>query len=120
VLTLPSSVRIWLCTGAVDLRKGFDGLAAIVRNQWQMDVFVGHLLVFLGMRRDRCKILLSEPGGMAIYFKRLERGRFRIPARLDDVSHVEIDATALTMLLDGVDFGRVRRADHWKPPEEST
>ena len=120
MLTLPSSVRIWLCTGAVDLRKGFDGLAAIVRNQWQMDVFVGHLFVFLGMRRDRCKILLWEPGGMAIYFKRLERGRFRIPDRLDDVSHVEIDATALTMLLDGIDFGRVRRADHWKPPEKST
>lgn len=64
MLTLPSSVRIWLCTGAVDLRKGFDGLAAIVRNQWRMNVFVGHLFVFLGMRRDRCKILLWKPGGM--------------------------------------------------------
>ena len=52
-------------------------------------------------------------------YKRLERGRFRIPDRLDDVSHVQIDATALTMLLDGIDFGRVRRPEHWKPPPKS-
>jgi len=119
MLTLPSSVRIWLSTQAVDLRKGFDGLAAIVRKEWKQDLFAGHLFVFLGMRRNRCKILLWERGGMAIYFKRLERGRFRIPDRLDDVSHVQIDATALTMLLDGIDFGRVRRPEHWKPPPKS-
>jgi len=115
VLTLPSSVRIWLATEPVDLRKGFDGLGAIVRHQWKKDVFAGHLFVFLGKRRDRCKILLWDRGGMVIYFKRLERGQFRVPRVLHGATHAEMDATELAMLLDGIDFGRVKRALHWKP-----
>jgi transposase len=53
VLTLPPSVRIYLATEPVDLRKGFEGLGAIVRAQWEMDLFAGHLFVFIGRRRDR-------------------------------------------------------------------
>jgi transposase len=116
VLTLPPSVRIWLATEPVDLRKGFDGLAAIVRNAWKKDLFAGHLFVFVGKRGDRCKVLLWDRGGMAIYYKRLERGRFRVPRVLARGTHVEMDATELAMLLDGIDFGRVRRARHWQPP----
>jgi len=120
VLTLPSSVRIWLATEPIDLRKGFDGLSAIVRSQWRKDVFAGHLFVFLGKRRDRCKILLWDRGGMVIYYKRLERGRFRVPHVLQGAEHVEMDATELTLLLDGIDFGRVKRAEHWQPAKRES
>lgn len=120
MLTLPPSVRIWLAAEPVDLRKGFDGLSAIVRHQWNKDVFAGHLFVFLGKRGDRCKILLWDRGGLAIYFKRLERGRFRTPRVTQPASHVEMDATALAMLLDGIDVSRVRRAEHWQPPAQKT
>ena len=116
MLTLPPSVQIWLAAEPVDLRKGFDGLGAIVKQQWHKDLFGGHLFVFLGKRLDRCKILFWDRGGLAIYYKRLERGRFRLPRRRADSSHVSMDATELAMLLDGIDFGRVRRAQHWKPP----
>jgi transposase len=116
VLTLPPSVRIWLAAEPVDLRKGFDGLSAIVRHEWNKDVFAGHLFVFLGKRGDRCKILLWDRGGLAIYFKRLERGRFLKPRVTIQTSHVEMDATALAMLLDGIDVSRVRRPEHWEPP----
>lgn len=116
MLTLPPSVRIWVATESVDLRKGFDGLAAIVRHGWHKDLFAGHLFVFVGKRQNRCKVLLWDRGGLAIYYKRLERGRFRVPARKQTASHIEMDATELAMLLDGIDFGRVRRAEHWKPP----
>ena len=115
MLTLPSSVQIWLASTPVDLRKGFDGLGAIVRHQWEKDLFTGHLFVFLGKRMDRCKILLWDRGGMAIYYKRLERGRFRVPKIAVGATHVPIDGTQLAMLLDGIDFGRVRRAQHWEP-----
>ena len=115
MLTLPPSVQIWLAREPVDLRKGFDGLGAIVRNKWEKDLFAGHLFVFLGKRMDRCKVLLWDRGGMAIYYKRLERGRFRVPKLALDATHVSIDATQLAMLLDGIDFGRVRRAQHWEP-----
>jgi len=79
VLTLPPSVRIYLATGKVDLRRGHDGLGAIVRNQWKVDIYGGHLFVFVGRRADRCKILFWDRGGFVLYYKRLERGRFRVP-----------------------------------------
>jgi len=116
VLSLPPSVRIYLAVEAVDLRRGHDGLSGIVRGQWGMDLFAGHLFVFLGRRGDRCKILFWDRGGLVLYYKRLERGRFRAPRVTSDGRAIEMDATALVMLLDGIDVGRVRRAVHWQPP----
>lgn len=116
MLTLPQSVRIYLAVEAVDLRRGHDGLSGIVRGQWGMDIFEGHLFVFLGRRGDRCKILFWDRGGLVLYYKRLEKGRFRAPRVSSDGRAIELDATALTMLLDGIDVGRVRRAVHWQPP----
>ena len=117
MLTLPPSVRIWLAAEVVDMRRGHDGLAAIVRNEWGRELFAGHLFVFIGKRRDRCKILFWDRGGFVLYYKRLERGRFRLAAPTGgSETHVEMDSTELAMLLDGIDFGRVRRAKHWHPP----
>jgi len=79
VLTLPGSVRIYLAVDPVDLRRGHDGLSAIVQGQWGVDLFEGHLFVFFGRRRDRCKILFWDRGGLVLYYKRLEQGRFRMP-----------------------------------------
>jgi transposase len=116
VLTLPPSVRIYLATGKVDLRRGHDGLGAIVRNQWKLDVYGGHLFVFVGRRADRCKILFWDRGGFVLYYKRLERGRFRVPSIAADASSVTIDATELAMLLDGIDVFSVKRPKRWEPP----
>jgi transposase len=116
VLTLPPSVRIYLATGKVDLRRGHDGLSAIVRNQWKVDIYGGHLFVFVGRRADRCKILFWDRGGFVLYYKRLERGRFRVPKVAADASSVRIDATELAMLLDGIDVVSVKRPKRWEPP----
>jgi transposase len=115
VLTLPPSVKIFLAVAPVDLRRGHDGLSAVVRGQWGQDLFAGHLFVFLGRRRDRCKILFWDRGGLVLYYKRLERGRFRMPRVTSDGQAIEMDATELAMLLDGIDVRYVRRPDHWKP-----
>ena len=116
MLTLPPSVRIYLATGKVDLRRGHDGLGAIVRSQWKLDVYGGHLFVFVGRRADRCKILFWDRGGFVLYYKRLERGRFRVPKVVTGASSVTIDATELAMLLDGIDVVMVKRPKHWEPP----
>jgi len=116
VLTLPPSVRIYLAVGQVDMRRGHDGLAAIVRGQWKIDLYCGHLFVFLGRRADRCKILFWDRGGFVLYYKRLERGRFRLPASSEATS-VTIDATELAMLLDGIDVVSVKRPRRWEPPK---
>jgi transposase len=119
MLTLPPSVRIYLATGKVDLRRGHDGLGAIVRNQWKLDVYGGHLFVFVGRRGDRCKILFWDHGGFVLYYKRLERGRFRVPSVPADGISVTIDATELAMLLDGIDVVSVKRPKRWEPPRRT-
>jgi transposase len=116
VLTLPPSVRIYLAAEPVDMRRGHDGLAAIVRNQWKLDLYGGHLFVFIGRKSDRCKILFFDRGGFVLYYKRLERGRFRLPVVAAGATSLSLDATALAMLLDGIDVSRVRRPAHWQPP----
>ncbi len=115
MLTLPSSVRVWLAAEPVDLRRGHDGLAAIVRQRWGDALFAGHLFVFLGRRLDRCKVLFWDRGGFVLVYKRLERGRFRLPKLDADAREIEMDGTALTMLLDGIDVSRVVRPSAWTP-----
>jgi transposase len=115
VLTLPPSVRIYLAIGQVDMRRGHDGLAAIVQGQWKFDLYGGHLFVFLGRKADRCKILFWDRGGFVLYYKRLERGRFRLPRVAADATSVALDATELAMLLDGIDVVTVKRPRKWEP-----
>jgi transposase len=115
VLTLPRSVRILIGSTPIDMRKSIDGLTAIVRDELQEDVYSGHLFVFVSRRGDRVKILGFDHGGFVLYYKRLERGQFRLPHMDPNAMAVEIDATQLTMLLDGIDYGRVRRPTHWEP-----
>ena len=110
---------LYLATEAVDLRRGHDGLAALVREQWGDALFEGHLFVFLGRRLDRCKVLFFDRGGLVLYYKRLERGRFQMPSRSADGAAVEMDTTGLLMLLDGIDVGRVRRPEPWRPKKRA-
>ena len=96
------------------MRRGHDGLFAVVRS-WGLDPFSGHLFAFVGKRGDRIKILVFERGGFLLLYKRLEKGRFRVPRVPADSTSVMLDATELSMLLDGIDVQRVRRPDLWEP-----
>ena len=116
MLTIPPSVRIWLASKPVDMRRGHDGLMAIVRNEWKLDPFTGHLFCFVGKRLDRIKILVWDRGGFVLWYKRLERGRFRMPVVEEGQTTVQIDGGQLGMLLEGVDWSRVRRPRRWEPP----
>jgi transposase len=116
MLTLPSSVRVHLAAEPVDLRRGHDGLVAIVRNVWRLDPYAGHLFVFLGRRLDRVKILVWDKNGFVLYYKRLSQGRFRMPKVPADATRLELDATTLAMLLGGIDTKYVQRPSMWVPP----
>jgi transposase len=116
MLTLPTSVRVYLAAEPVDLRRGHDGLVALVRGTWKLNPFDGHLFVFLGKRLDRVKILAWDRNGFVLYYKRLSQGRFRMPSIPEGATRVEMDATTLAMLLDGIDVKRVRRPTAWTPP----
>lgn len=114
MLALPRAVKIYLATEPADMRKGFDGLAALVEAQG-LDLYSGHLFAFISKRRDRVKVLTWDRGGFVLYYKRLERGRFQRPVCSADGQSVLMDAGQLAMLLDGVDLRRVRRTRAWEP-----
>ncbi len=118
MITIPRSVRIFIGSNPVDMRKSIDGLMAIVQEELAKDAYSGHLFVFLSGRRDRVKILTWDKGGFVLIYKRLERGQFKLPHIDSSTMAVEIDATQLAMLLDGIEYGRVRRPDHWQPPSQ--
>ena len=114
MLTLPPSVRIHLAAQPVDMRKGFDGLMAIV-CAWDLDPFAGDLFVFVSRNRTRVKVLHWDHGGFVLTYKRLEAGVFRVPWPKPGATKLRIDSTQLAMLLDGIDFSRVRRPRVWMP-----
>jgi transposase len=101
----------------VDLRKGFDGLMAIIRNEWRTDVFCGHLFVFLGRNQSLVKILHWDRGGLVLYSKRLEKGRFIRPKIKPGGNSIGLDALELAMLLDGISVSEVKRPKLWEPPK---
>lgn len=112
---LSASKRILLFTGETDLRKGYDGLAALVAAAGE-SVYGGDLFVFVSSRRTSAKILLWQTGGMMIVQKRLDRGSFKV-RRCGPGDRAELDMTQLTMLLDGIDFAQVKRPPPWRPTE---
>jgi transposase len=115
VITISPAVRIFIATTPIDLRKSIDGLRAIVEEEIEEDAYSGHLFVFVSRRCDRVKILAWDKGGFLLFYKRLEEGKFKLPHMTPEAMAVNIDSTQLTMLLDGIDFGRVGRPKHWKP-----
>lgn len=110
MLTLPPSVSVFLCLLPVDMRKSFDGLCALAQHVLFQDPLSGHLFVFVGKTRKRVKILWWDQSGLALYYKRLERGVFTMPAAAGKGgSHLLLTPKDLLLLLEGVSLEGVRR-----------
>ncbi len=103
--------RIWLACGFTDMRRGFDGLAALVQSQLEQNPFSGQLFVFRGRKGDRVKLLWWDGDGLCLLAKRLENGRFIWPQASE--GSVVLTAAQLAMLLEGIDWRRPVRT--WQP-----
>jgi transposase len=114
MLGLPASVRIYFAAELVDMRKGIDGLRALVEGALKRDPYAGHLFVFVGKSKDKVKILFWDRNGFVLYLKRLERGRFQLPVIGAHTLHVSMEPAQLAMLLDGIDLNAKRLA-RWTP-----
>ena len=108
MLTLSPAVRIYLATGATDMRRSIDGLSALVRDRFTLDPLSGHLFLFRNRRGDRIKILAWDRSGFWVLYKRLERGTFAWPTDVDEAP-VEMRSTDLLLLLSGVEITQTRR-----------
>lgn len=95
-----AGVRIWLATSPVDMRRSFDVLAEHVRTILKLDPHSGHLFVFRNRTGERVKILWWDHNGLAIYYKRIERGVFQFPSSGETT--VTIDSGNLVRLLGGL------------------
>jgi transposase len=120
VLSFPSRVRIFVASEPQDLRKGFDGLAAATRQVIREDPLSGHLFVYLNRRRNKAKLLIWEPGGYWLLYRRLERGRFQLPQDpLPGRRHVVMESAELALMLEGIDLRGAKRRDRWEPKKAS-
>jgi len=102
MIGLPANTRVWIAAGHTDMRKGFDGLAALVQAALADNPFAGHVFVFRGRRGDILKVLWFDGQGLMLLAKRLERGRFVWPQA--SCGRVALTPAQLSMLLEGVDW----------------
>ncbi len=115
MLTLAHGVRIYVALDPVDMRKSFDGLAALVEGTLGVDPLSGHLVLFRNRRGNLLKMLFFDGSGFTIIFKRLERGTFQFP---DGVERSEIDLAELGMILEGIDLRSVVRRPRYSRAAE--
>jgi transposase len=114
MISLPATVRMFLCAQPIDMRKSFDGLTGLVESALELDPLSGHLYLFLNKRRDRLKILFWERDGLVIWYKRLEAGTFQWPPIDERTTHAELSMTDLALLLSGVDVASARRRKRYR------
>lgn len=105
--------RIWLATEKTDMRCGFDRLAERVRTVIGENPLSGHLFVFRSRRGDRLKILLWDGDGFVLWYKRLEEGVFKLPRVEEGRSRIELRASELAMVLDGIDMTKLKRVPRY-------
>lgn len=105
-------VQLWLCTQPTDMRKSYDGLAALVRGQLARNPLCGHGFVFINRRRTQLKCLYFEAGGYCIWSKRLERGRYGV-SHADSAGVTGLSPAEFQALVEGLDWVVKKRCKRW-------
>lgn len=118
MIHLSDKCRYLFYTGSADMRKSFHGLAALVKYKMQSDVLNGDIYIFISKRRNAIKLLRFEPDGFAIFYKRLEKGTFEIPAQQSKSDTLLLTDNELIFILKGVALKPIKyrpRYSHNKP-----
>ena len=102
MISLPRGTQVWVAAGHTDMRKGFIGLAAMVKNVLQADPLSGHIFVFRGRRGDRIKLLWWDGQGLCLFYKVLDHGSFVWPQASE--GRIQLTPAELAMLLEGIDW----------------
>ena len=106
--------RIWLASEATDMRCGFDRLAERVRAVIGQDPLTGQLFVFRSRRGDRLKILVWDRDGFVLWYKRVETCVFKLPRVMAGARSIELRASELAMILDGIDVSKLKRVSRYE------
>ena len=99
------------------MRKGFDSLSGLVSSQMQLNVLMGSVFIFLNKKHNQVKLLLWEGDGFALYYKRLEKGTYELPAGDDKNGSISISSEQLQLILQGISLKSVRRRKRYQHRE---
>ena len=110
------ATRVYVATGATDMRKGFEGLHGLVRDELGSDPLSGHVFLFANRTRTRLKIMFWDGSGLWVCAKRLEKGRFHWPEAKGQ-ARVSMRQEELTMLLSGMDLKQAKPRRGWLPKQ---
>jgi transposase len=119
MLSVASTARVYLYMQAVDMRRSYDGLHAIVQSKFTRDIRQGDYSMFINRRRDRIKIIWWDKDGLAIFMKRLESGIIQRPIVDSNSKSLIIDHAELSMLLTGIDVSNIKRRKRFDAPPET-
>ena len=114
--TSAAALRIWLAIEPADMRCGFDRLAELARSVTGQDPLSGNLFLFRSRGGDRLKVLYWDRDGLALWYKRLEEGTFKLPRVEPGITSVELRPSELAMMLDGIDLRSVKRVKRYQSP----
>ena len=118
MLSVAAHTPVWLYAQPADMRKSFDGLSGLIAAAGASapDLLGGGLFVFHNKRKDRAKILYFDGDGLAIWYKRLEKGTFTFLSPEPGCDRVRVSASELRMVLEGIDLASVKRQKRYSPP----
>jgi len=108
MFSLSSSLSYYLYGGQSDMRKSFDGLCGLVRDELKRDPLSGEVFIFISRRRNTMKLLHWEEGGFVLYYKRLERGTIEMPEYDPLTRSCRIRWTDLVMMVEGLSMRNVK------------
>jgi transposase len=120
MLSFPIQAPIYLYAGVCDMRKSFNGLLGLIHQAEMDDPLSGAWFVFRNRHGDKLKIIYFEGDGLAIWYKRLEQGRFQWPPITAGQASASISASQLRLILEGIDLTSVRRRKRYSPPSATT
>jgi len=109
MLGIGSQQRFHLYRHPTDMRKGFDALAGLVTTAMDSNPLNGDAYIFINKRRNRLKLLLWEYGGFVLYYKRLEKGTFELPAIKPEANSIQLSWEEWVMLISGIELRSVKR-----------
>lgn len=115
MLSLSPNLRVFAATAPTDMRKSFSGLVGLVEKELDRQVEAGGLFLFFSRRRNALKVLFFTGDGLAIFYRRLERGTFELPraAAKADAKGIELKLSELTLILEGIELSSVKHRQRW-------
>lgn len=115
MLTLGHSTKLFMCRKPVDFRFGFDGLANLCKKMAGKDPYNGSVFLFFNRAMTKAKLIYFDGTGSVLIWKRLEKGKYKLPRLNEKGDFTDLRGTDAALLLEGVDSSKIKRDKPWKP-----